>query len=167
MGIHMDMKYVKKYSYNGSRSMVLLHEKYLMSLLQTWREAKSINLVLPESEDSDYKSLDTLLEHIFRAARGYMVWMCDKLSLPSPEINPEPNSAVIDLEAEEYLDYLIKKWRTPLAEVEEEKFHTPPFASRWGVHYCIDAMLEHAVMHPIRHEFQLRYLITEQKSKSK
>lgn len=163
----MDSKYLKDYKYSGARSMVLLHEKYLESFLQTWQEAKSINLALPEIEDPNYKSLDTLLKHIFRSARGYMIWICDKLNLPDPEIKQMPESDIIESEANEYLVYLVNKWRNPLAEIVEEKFHSPTFTSRWGVNYCIDAMLEHAVMHPIRHEFQLRNLITEQKSKSK
>ena len=31
--------------------------------------------------------------------------------------------------------------------------------SRWKVTYCIDGMLEHAVMHPIRHRVQLEALL--------
>nr|MDA3860613.1 hypothetical protein [Melioribacteraceae bacterium] len=89
-------------------------------------------------------------------ARGYMVWMCNKLELPDPEIKPAPEAAKIENEADEYLISLLEKWRTPLSELTEEVFHTPTFKSNWNVDYCIDAMLEHAVMHPIRHEFQLK-----------
>ena len=46
--------------------------------------------------------------------------------------------------------------------VEPELFEDKVYTSNWGVNYCIDAMLEHAVMHPIRHEFQLKNLIAEQ-----
>ncbi len=154
------------YKYNGARSMVLLHEQYLKSLLRTWREAKRVNLALPETEDSDYQSLDTLLKHIFRSARGYMIWMCDKLNLPDPAIKAVPETDIIESVANEYLDYLLEKWRMPLSDIEEDKFHSPTFASRWGVEYCIDAMLEHAVMHPIRHEFQLKNLMTIYQNKS-
>ncbi len=160
----MNSNHIKKYRYNGARSLVLLHEKYLNSLLQTWREAKNLNIVLPETEDSDYKSLDTLLRHIFRAARGYMTWMCDKLNLPDPDIRPAPEPERIEVEADEYLGHLFHKWRTPLTEIAEDKFHSPTYTSRWGVEYCIDAMLEHAVMHPIRHEYQLRNLIEKQRN---
>lgn len=154
------------YKYNGARSMVLLHEHYLKSLLRTWREAKRVNLALPETEDSDYQSLDTLLKHIFRSARGYMIWMCDKLNLPDPDIKAVPETDIIESAANEYLDHLLEKWRMPLSEIEEDKFHSPTFTSRWGVEYCIDAMLEHAVMHPIRHEFQLKTLMTINQNKS-
>jgi hypothetical protein len=43
--------------------------------------------------------------------------------------------------------------------VTDEQLDKGIYPSRWGTEYCIDAMLEHAVMHPIRHEFQLRNLM--------
>ena len=49
--------------------------------------------------------------------------------------------------------------RTPLVEVPEDRFGEG-FEARWGGIYLIDAMMEHAVMHPIRHTFQLRELMS-------
>jgi hypothetical protein len=159
----MSLQDLSMYRYNGAGSMVLLHEQYLKSCLLTWHEAKNLKINLPDIADKDYESLDTLLRHILRAARGYMTWMCDKLNLPDPEIEKAPDADLIETRADEYVSHLLEKWRLPLAEITEDKFHTPTFTSRWGVEYCIDAMLEHAVMHPIRHEFQLRNLIINQK----
>ena len=156
---------LKKYKYNGARAMVILHEKHLRSCIDTWREAKELNIKLPDTDDADYKSLAALLRHIFRAARGYITWICDKLNLPDPEIKQAPEPELIENKIEEYLAHLLEKWKNPLVEIPEEKFHTPTYTSNWGVEYCIDAMLEHAVMHPIRHEFQLRNLILDQKDK--
>ncbi len=150
---------IQKYKYNGARSLVLLHEKHLTNFLETWHEAKKINVELPKTDDPDYQSLETLLFHVLRSARGYMTWICEKLDLPDPKIDNPPEINNIAKKADQYLLHLFEKWRLPLIEIEEEKFHSPTFKSRWGVEYCIDAMLEHAVMHPIRHEFQLRNLI--------
>lgn len=163
----MSSQSLQKYRYNGARSMVLLHERHLKLCLQTWREVKNLNIDLPETSDDDYKSLDTLLKHILRAARGYMTWMCEKLNLPDPEIEETPEANLIESMAEKYVSHLLEKWRLPLADIPEEKFHEQTYVSRWGVEYCIDAMLEHAVMHPIRHEFQLRNLIINQNDYSK
>lgn len=153
---------LKKYKYNGARSLVLLHEKHLRSCVQIWKEAKKLNIKLPETEDEDYKSLETLLRHILRSARNYMIWMCANLNLPDPEIEVQPEPDSIENKADKFVDHLLEKWRLPLADVPEDKFDLT-FKSNWGVNYCIDAMLEHAVMHPIRHEFQLRNLINEQR----
>jgi len=152
-----------KFKYNGARALVLLHEQHLKSCVNTWHEAKKLNVKLPETDNKDYESLETLLRHILRSARGYMTWMCDKLNLPDPGIEKTPEPDLIESKADEHLAHLLEKWRIPLVEIPEEKFDST-FKSRWGVEYCIDAMLEHAVMHPIRHEFQLRNLIAEQKN---
>ena len=138
---------------------MLLQEKYLRSFVQTWKQAKEMNIVLPETDDSSYVSLEALLRHILRAARGYMTWMCDKLELPDPQINPTPGDKDIEAEADSYLEHVIEGWKLPLANVPEDKFNSTVYKSRWGVEYCIDAMLEHAVMHPLRHEFQLKNLM--------
>lgn len=157
----MSHQSLQKYSYNGARALVLLHEIHLKSCIKIWQQAKSINIELPETDDINYKSLDTLLLHILRAARGYMTWVCEKLNLPDPEIENPPEVAAIETQVDNYLSHLLEKWRRPLADIIEDRFHRPTYTSRWGVDYCIDAMLEHAVMHPIRHEFQLKNLIND------
>ncbi len=147
------------YKYNGTKALIALHEIHIKSFYETWKRAKRAGVKLPETDDPYYKSLDTLLYHVLRSARGYMIWMCDKLNLPDPMINETPPAEIITEKAVEQLEHLIKRWRLPLANVEPELFEDKVYKSNWGVDYCIDAMLEHAVIHPIRHEFQLKNLI--------
>lgn len=154
---------LKAYKYNGARALVLLHEQQLRSCLKTWRIAKKTNVQLPETGDRDYLNLDTLLQHVLRSAGGYMNWICKQLYLADPQILPAPGPAEIAAGADAYLEHLLERWRLPLAGVEPEKFEDRTYDSRWGVPYCIDAMLEHAVMHPMRHEFQLQNLIRDQR----
>jgi uncharacterized damage-inducible protein DinB len=165
-GAAIDFTHLKPYKYNGARSLVLLHEKHLKSFLSVWKTAKKLNVALPKTDDQDYQSLQTLLRHIFRSARGYMIWMCDKLDLDDPDIDKTPDADEISLQADTYISHLLEKWRLPLSEIPEERFHSPVYKSRWGVDYCIDAMLEHAVMHTIRHEFQLTNLIIKSESRN-
>ena len=93
------------------------------------------------------------------AARGYMVWMCEMLKLPDPGIRPAPDMAVLSAEAERYMEHVLERWRAPLQDVSDQQLETPEYRSRWETLYSIDAMLEHAVMHPIRHAFQLEELM--------
>ena len=147
------------YKYAGAKALVKLHEMHLQSFYETWKQAKQLNIKLPDSDDPYYKSLDTLLYHLLRSARGYMIWMCDKLGLEDPQIRETPTAEMIEEKAVEQLAHLFERWRIPLANVEPELFEDRVYKSNWNVEYCIDAMLEHAVMHPIRHEFQLKNLI--------
>ena len=136
--------------------MVQLHEQNLRSFVKIWLKAKELNINLPETDDTDYQSLEALLRHVLRAARGYMTWMCAKLELPDPEIDTTPKAEEIEVVADTYLEHLVEKWKYPLKDVDAEKFEDKLYTARWGVDYCIDAMMEHAVMHPIRHEYQLK-----------
>lgn len=147
------------YKYNGAKALVILHEIHLRSFYKTWQEAKKVGVELPETDDPYYKSLETLLYHLLRSARGYMVWICKQLNLPDPQIDEAPLPEIVVEKAESYLDYLMEKWNYPLKDVPQEKFEDKVYKSNWDVDYSIEAMLEHAVMHPIRHEFQLKNLI--------
>ena len=147
------------YRYTGARALVELHEHYLREFLVTWREAKARSLPLPETTDPDYESLEHVLRHVLRAARGYMVWMCRVLELPDPGIDEAPEVDTVERTAEDYIAHVVDRWRRPLAEVDEERFSTPEYEAPWKIRYCVDAMIEHAVMHPLRHEYQLRRLM--------
>ena len=146
--------------YRGARAMVILHETHLRDFLDVWKEAGRAGITLPGGE-GDYASMETLLRHVLRAARGYMTWMCQVLELDDPGIRKTPDAQEMGEQADEYVEHLLECWRKPLRDVPEEKFYRPVHQARWKVDYCIDAMMEHAVMHPIRHPFQLRELMNQ------
>ncbi len=151
------------YKSRGARALVLLHEQHLRQCLEVWKHAKAANISLPETDDENYRSLETLLEHILGSPQGYLAWICKNLELPDPETNPVPEVSTIEAEADKYLQHLLERWRLPLANVEEEKLYNPEYPSNGGTHHhCIDIMLQHAVMHPVRHAFQLEELMRKQ-----
>jgi hypothetical protein len=147
------------YRSRAVRALVILHEEHLRRFVDTWRQALAASVSLPASDDPTYASLGALGHHVLGAAGGYMVWMCEVLELPNPGIQPAPDAAVIVRDAEEYMEHVLEQWRAPLSDVSNDRLETPEYPSRWQARYCIDAMLEHAVMHPIRHAFQLDELI--------
>ncbi|WP_415791507.1 hypothetical protein [Deinococcus saxicola] len=59
------------------------------------------------------------------------------------------------MQAEAYLERLLPWWRMPLAGVRDEDMEPAEKLHFAGMPYWVDAMLEHAVMHPVRHSFQL------------
>jgi hypothetical protein len=141
------------------RALVLLHDEHLRHFLVVWKKAQAASVVLAKTDVAAYASLDTLLRHVLGSARGYMTWMCEVLELPDPEIRIPPQPTALSEEADSYMEHVLEQWRTPLRDVGDDRLETPEYASRWGPRYSIDAMLEHAVMHPIRHTFQLEELM--------
>ena len=158
----MNSKPLPNFKYNGARSLIILQEKYLTEFVEIWLKAKQNNINLPETDDKDYESLESLLIHVLGASGRYIIWICDKLNLPIPKIAEVPTKENIQAEAKNYLEYVLEIWQTPLKDIEEDKFYIPSYTSNWSAEYCIDAMLEHAAMHPIRHTFQLEKLIEDQ-----
>ena len=158
---------MKEYSFGGARALVALHDQHMRSFLETWRKAKKTGVRLPQTPDPSYKSMETLLRHSLKASRGYIKWICQKLELPDPGIDPLPELEDIERSADAFLAHLMERWKSPLREVPEERFFDRTYISHWDVEYCIEAMLEHAVMHPIRHEFQLINLINAHNRKKK
>ena len=156
------MNTLPEYKYGAARTMVDLHGQYLQQFLAIWKKAKAAEIDLPETDHPGYVSIEALLGHVLGSARSYMVWMTQKLELPDPKIEDIPPLEKIEAQADDYLAHLILQWRAPLAEVEEERFDNQAYQSNWGSLYCIDAMLEHAVMHPILHRVQLEELLEEQ-----
>jgi hypothetical protein len=118
-------------------------------------------VALPGTGDPSYASPEALLHHVLGAAGSYMRWMCQVLELPDPEIRDPPEPAALALEAEGYMEHVLERWRAPLRDVDDDRLETPEYQSEWRSRYCIDAMLEHAVMHPIRHVFQLEELMRQ------
>jgi hypothetical protein len=143
--------------------MVILHEEHLRRFVETWRQALAASVKLPQTTDPNYASLPTLGRHVLNAARGYVVWICEVLNLPDPAVRVAPDVAAILQDADEYLEHVLGRWREgPLRDVVDDQLETPEFQSRWKTRYCVDSMLEHAVMHPIRHAFQLTELMKGQ-----
>lgn len=129
--------------------------------LDTWKEAKSENITLPPTDNQHYASMETLLSHVLTAARSYMVWICEKLGLPDPQISPPPEINQVAEQAPQYLTHLFERWRLSLADIGQPQL-IAAFDTKWGTALPVEGMLEHAVMHPIRHEFQLRNLLYSQ-----
>jgi len=157
----MPIHELQNYRYRGARALVLLHGQAMRAFLPVWQRAKAAQVRLPSTQDPNYASLESLLQHTLRAARGYMTWLCEKLGLPDPGISSEPEASRVEREAESYMERLLERWRLPLADVEEARFQTI-HKSRWGEDMSLEGMLEHAVMHPLRHRFQLEELMEAQ-----
>jgi uncharacterized damage-inducible protein DinB len=146
------------YRCRGARALVLMHDREMRAFLSVWRRAREAGTALPETDDPSYVSLQALLHHVLCCPRSYMTWICGKLGLPDPGIDEPPPVERIEKEADRFLSHVLERWRPPLAGLEEKRFDEV-FPSYWGVQMSIESMLEHAVVHPLRHVFQLEELM--------
>lgn len=155
-----DQKDMVSFRYGGARALVALHDYWMRRFAEVWLEAHNREISAWEKNDPDVELVSYALRHVITSSRNYMMWICEKLQLPDPEIDPPPSKDKIEEQFPEYLEHLLQRWKLPLTGITEEQAYQA-YESRWGVQYCIDAMLEHAVMHPIRHIHQLERFIRE------
>ena len=149
------------YAYGGARALVALHEHHLREFLSIWWQAQQAGVSLPAGGGDDYRSLETLLSHVLGAARSYLVWLCRNLQLGDSGVRRPPDLDEVASRADEYVQHLIDRYAIPLRDVPGDRFTDETFCfSR--AQTSAEGLLEHAVMHPIRHSFQLRNLIAEQ-----
>jgi uncharacterized damage-inducible protein DinB len=146
------------YRNRAARALVLLHEKALRDLIPAWKRAKAAKVQLPSTTNPSYASLETVLLHALRAARSFMTTICEKLGLPDPGINDAPDASRVETEAERYVEHVLERWRLPLAGVDDSGLQTT-YKTQRGEERSIMTTLEHAVLHAMRHRFQLEELL--------
>ena len=147
------------YTSGAAKALVSLHAKEMSSFLATWRRAEAQGLELPETEDPSYASREHLLVHVLACAAGYLVWICEQLEWTPPALDRSPAPEGFGAVADAHLQQTLAAWDVCLRDLTEEQMDGPAYESRWGVPYCIDSMLEHAVLHPMRHRHQLEGLM--------
>jgi hypothetical protein len=64
----------------------------------------------------------------------------------------------IEAAADRVMEAILEAWRAPMLHLPYSAFASATHEAWWGTPFSVDAMLEHAVMHPIRHEWQLKKL---------
>lgn len=142
----------------GVRALVLLHERELRTCLATWRRAVAWGVVLPGTSERD-ASPQAVFRHVLSASGGYLRWLAEHLELGDPGLEAPPDIADVEARADGHVEHLVKRWRSVLRDVPRERLRES-HPTRWGVDLVVEAMLEHAIVHPMRHALQLEELMT-------
>lgn len=149
-----------EYRSRAVRALVMLHEQRMRSFLPVWKEAQRKNVALPGSGNPSYQSHEALLRHVLGAARGYLVWVAGCLGLPDPGVPEAPPAERIGAEAEGFMETVLAAWVRVHADVEQGQLRDKRYA--WhSLEMYVEMMLEHAVVHPERHQFQLEELLRQ------
>jgi len=108
-----------------------------------------------ETEDEDCRSIQTIISHVVRAGYGYANYIREQFSRDAKPFEPRQIAHhEIGDEIDKMLDYTTQtldgKWEMSDDEICEIKIN-----SRWGEAYNLEQMLEHAIVHVLRHRRQI------------
>ena len=152
---------IKKYRLGPLGSLMDEYERALRELQQVLRSVTAddyIRISNPGSPDPDCFSVQTIVWHTISAGYGYATSIGNAIGVARtrPEIPLLPKDEALD-KLDEMFRYSLEtfegKW-----DMGEEKMYTTTIKTSWS-EYDIDSMLEHAIVHILRHRRQIERLV--------
>jgi uncharacterized damage-inducible protein DinB len=119
-------------------------------------ESDFVKIVDTETKDEDCRSVQTIVSHVTNSGYGYANYIRDWFSIPknSPERRMLTQKDFL-VEFNKMLDYasetLANKW-----EFSDEEIQKVKMIVRWGPQYDLEQLLEHAIVHILRHRRQIQ-----------
>jgi len=115
-----------------------------------------------ETSDEDCRSVQTIISHVVGSGYSYADYLRETFSIPSSRPAPGMipyHDALPRLR--EMLDYTVEtlegRWEMTWEETTRHLIHT-----RWGATYNIEGLLEHAIVHILRHRRQIeRFMLSD------
>lgn len=126
----------------------------LKSVLQTVGANEYSQVV--EGESDHCRSIQIIMNHVVRAGYGYSKYIRDALSMNAlPVEDKQIPQAEINGEIDEMFAYTAAIFEGE-RQITDEEMETIFFKTRWGAHYNIDQLFEHAIVHVLRHRRQIK-----------
>jgi uncharacterized damage-inducible protein DinB len=127
----------------------------LRRLIERMKEDDLVQVVDTRTEDEDCRSVQTVVSHVVNAGYGYADLLRRSFSVPStrpPKALLSQGESVGQLGA--VLAYTAEtlegRWRMTDEEIKGVVIDTG-----WGVRYDAEQLLEHAIVHVLRHRRQI------------
>ncbi len=132
----------------------------LQELLRSLSKEDYSRISNPHSPDPDCLSVQTIIWHVIAAGYGYAFYI--RKAMGSEGIRPEiPLLSQLDAinKLGEVFEYSLQtfegRWN-----MGEEEMYTTTIKTGWS-EYNIDSMLEHAIVHILRHRRQIEKLVLQ------
>ena len=127
----------------------------LRRLVEQLAEEDVVRVVDPATEDEDCRSVQTIVSHVVHAGYGYADLLRRLFSVPSAR---PPRALLSHGESSGQLDAVLAYTAETLAGrwlMTHEEMSGAFVNSGWGVRYDVEQLLEHAVVHVLRHRRQI------------
>ena len=142
------------------RSLVDLHEREMRSFLQLWKRFVASDKPMPEAHgDEHYENRERLLAHVLMAARGYLTRIGEWVGRPVSDVDASTDPYEVVRRESAFIDEVLAAYRRHLAEISPEELEQQIHRTRWGELMSVENLLEHAVVHPMRHRIQLERIL--------
>lgn len=157
---------MKKYRDNGAIGALLdEYERAVDNLkmgLSTIAAIELTTIVDYETSDEDCRSIQTILSHVVGAGYGYVVYirrhLGENIDFPQKEslTNIEAYQTALDNMFQANVQLFVDYPNLKIEEFDDSK----KILTRWGQRFDPEQLLEHAIVHILRHRRQIqRFLL--------
>jgi len=148
----------KKYRKGGIGAVMDEYERAgseFKALIAKISEPDFVKIVDTVTQDDDCRSVQTIVSHVTNSGFGYANYIRDWFAIPknSPErklLSKEEFFIRFDNMLAYTSETLEGKW-----EYSDEEIQKVKMIVRWGPQYDLEQLLEHAVVHILRHRKQI------------
>jgi hypothetical protein len=145
---------------NAIAALMAEYKKAIVELQNVIRDLQSkelTTLVDKVTKNPDCRSIQTILTHIVSSGFSYCVYI---LNLKDPNIKrPESKLRSSAIEYINDLDEVLQFTYKTLANLEDAELEEYDISKKiqtsWGQNYDIEQMVEHAIVHVLRHRRQI------------
>ena len=131
----------------------------LRSLIQEIPESEFIKIADAQTSRDECRSVQTIMSHVVSAGYGYADYIRELFSIPSTRparslLSHQDSLAQLEAMLRYTAQTLDGRW-----EMSDEEISATGIQSRWGVRYDLEQLLEHAIVHILRHRRQIEKFI--------
>jgi uncharacterized damage-inducible protein DinB len=133
----------------------------LRRVVERLPEDEAVRVVDPRTEDDDCRSVQTVMSHVVGAGYGYADYLRQVFLIPSAR---PPRRLLSPRESLEQLDAMLAYTVLTLEgrwEMSPDEITSAVINSGWGVRYDVEQLLEHAIVHVLRHRRQIEKFIRQ------
>lgn len=127
----------------------------LKILIERISESDYVKIVDFETEDEDCRSVQTIVSHLTNSGYGYAnyirEWFSNPKSLPQRRLLAQND---FSKELDKMNEYTSETLEGKL-EYSDDEIQKVKMRVRWGSQYDLEQLLEHAVVHILRHRRQI------------
>lgn len=163
----------KNYSRIGALGAIIdVYQKTIdeyVDVLKHTSQKEFITIVDGETDDEDCRSIQTITRHVVRSGYGYTGYVLNALnfSFDIPNADELKMESVEDVIREIYnmLYFTITNLYDLNRETIENNLGSIKFTTRWrNEEYNFEQILEHAIVHVLRHKRQINKFLVKQVS---
>ncbi len=131
----------------------------LKSIVQNIGEEDFTRIADTETEDESCRSIQTIMSHVVYAGYGYANNIREQISVnAAPRERKHIAYREIGGEIDKMLEFTVEtldgKWELSDEEMDKIIINTP-----WSINYTLEQMLEHAIVHILRHRRQIEKIL--------